>query len=109
MVGITTATIIILLSGGGETEHYLTGLKKGVKNHVEDKGRRELILDESKVLSKNLKSLGKEIEGHFTGLVQVHADFQSVEADFDAADEVVVSLTAEYSLPTAAVAEIKPP
>lgn len=91
MVGITTATIIILLSGGGDVEHYLTGIKKSVKSHVHDKGRRELILDESKQLSKDLKALGQQIDQHVEDLVHIHANFQALENDFDAGTARLVS------------------
>jgi hypothetical protein len=83
MVGVTTAAIIILLSGGGDVEHYLTGIKKNVKNHVADKDRRALILDESKQLSKDLKALGKIVDKHIENLTHTHANFQSLEEDFD--------------------------
>ena len=91
MIGVTTATIIILLSGGGEVEHSLTGLKKPVKKNIDDKGRQKLILDESKALSKDLKSLGKEIDGHVENFVKVHADFYSTGADFDFVTEQLVA------------------
>ena len=91
MVGVTTATIIILLSGGGDVEHFLTEVKKGVKEHIEDKDRRKIILSESKDLSKDLKKLGKQIDRHFEDVSDVHADFHSGEDDFDAATAQLVN------------------
>ena len=90
MVGITTATIIVLLYGGGDIDHYLTDINKGVKKNIEDKARREIILDESKDLGKALKSLTKEVEQHVEEVIHVHADFHSGEADFDAATAKLV-------------------
>lgn len=91
MVGITTATIIILLSGGGDVEHYLTDIKKNVKSHVDDTDRRKLILEERKQLSKDLKALGKEVDKHFEALFLAHAAYQSLESDFDAATARLVA------------------
>lgn len=90
MVGITTATIIILLSGGG-ADHYLTDLKGPLKEHVPDKERRSEILDAGKALSKDLKPLGKEIDEHFADFVRVHADYHSMETDFDSATARLVA------------------
>lgn len=84
MIGITTATIIVLLSGGSDLNHYLTGINKNVKKHVADKERRRMLLDESKDLSKELKSLIKDVNGHIEDLTHVHADFQALGTDFEA-------------------------
>jgi hypothetical protein len=97
MVGITTATIIILLSGGGDVEHYLTDLKKDVKKHVDDKTRRKAILDESKALSKELKTLGKQVDDSIEDIARVHVEFGSEEADFQALTSQLVAQQKEAS------------
>lgn len=91
MIGITTATIIVLLSGGNDLQHYLTTVDKNVKNNVENKARRKIILNESKDLSKALKSLNKDINKHVDAIVQVHADFQALEKDYDEATAQLVA------------------
>lgn len=91
MVGITTAAIIVLLSGGGDLEHYLTDLKKEVKIHVTDKEQRGVILDESKQLAKDLKALGKQIDQHIEDLSRTHANFQALEGDYDQVTANLVS------------------
>ena len=85
MVGITIATIFVLVGGGGDVDHFLTDLKKDVKTNVADKNRQKLILGEGKALSKNLKSLGKEINGHFKEYVAVNVDFRATETEFETA------------------------
>ena len=91
MIGITTATIIVLLNGGGDMGYFLADLKGAVKKNIDDKDRRNLILDEKKALSKELKPLEKEINKHFEDFVKVHADFHSTEADFDVVTEQLVA------------------
>ena len=81
---VGTLAILMLLFGGGGLDFYLTNLKGNVKEHVQDKARQELIIDAGDTLSKELQSLGKQIDTHFKDLVVVHADFQSSEKDFDA-------------------------
>jgi len=66
-------------------EFYLTNLKGDVKEHVQDKARQELIIDAGKVLSEDLQTMGKQIDVHFEDLIAVHADFQSIATDLDAA------------------------
>lgn len=82
---IATIAALMLLFGGGSLNFYLTNLKGPVKEHVQDKDRREVILDASKALSKDLKVLEKQIEEHFEELVEVHNDYDSKESNFDAA------------------------
>lgn len=82
MIWATLAYLIILFGDGG-LEHYLTDLKGDVKEHVQDKARQELIIDEGKALSGEMETLGKQIDEHFNDLVVVHGEFTSSAADFD--------------------------
>lgn len=94
MVGITAATIIILLSGGSDLQHYLTSVDKSVKKNVVDKDRKKIILQESKDLSKTLKSLNKDINKHVDAILQVHVDFHASE---NAYDETTAQLVADQA------------
>ena len=92
MIGITTATIIVLLYGGGsDYAHYLTTIDKRVKKNVDDKARREIILDESKALSKSLKAFNAAVNEHVEELIHVHAGFHSSESDYDLAIDKMVA------------------
>ena len=76
--------LVALLFLGGNVASTLTGVEKSAKHHVPDKARRETILDAGKQLEKELKSMEKRLNTHFTELVKVHQTYGSVGADFDA-------------------------
>ena len=86
---IATITALIIIFGSGNLEFYLTNLKKPVKEHVVDPARREVVLDASKSLKKELKSLEKEVREHFEDIVEVHGEYDSTTADYDAAGEAL--------------------
>ncbi len=85
MLWAALAAYLITVFGGGGLEFHLTNLKKPVKEHVQDKTCQKEIISESKALSKELQSLGKRLDRDFEKFISVHANFQSLEADFDAA------------------------
>ncbi len=85
MLWAALATYLMMVFGGGGLEFHLTNLKKPVKEHVQDKTCQKEIINESKALAKELQSMGKRVDRDFENFVGVHADFQSLEADFDAA------------------------
>lgn len=82
---IAIFTVLMLFFGGGSLEFYLTNLKGSVKEQVQDKDRRDAILDTSKALEKDLKVLAKDVEQHFNALVSMHTRFESTSADYDTA------------------------
>ena len=84
---IATITALMLIFGGGNLEFYLTNLKKPVKEYVVDKERRDAILEAGKELEQELKVLSKDIEEHFEGLIEVHAEYESTTADYLAAGD----------------------
>ena len=88
---IATITALIFIFGGGGLEFYLTNIKKPVKEHVQEKERREVILDESKALQKDLKAFRKDIEEHLDDLIEVHSAYTSVPADYDAAGDQLLA------------------
>lgn len=91
MVGITIATIVVLMgSSGSDVQHYLTNAKARVKSTVQDKSRQKIILKEGKDLNKELKSLSKSIEQHIKELVMLHQNYHATGADFDAITERLI-------------------
>ena len=92
MLIATIAALIMIFSGGGGLELYLTNLTDPVKANVEEKGCRKEILGTSKALSKDLGSLGETIEAHFDEVVGVHAEYGSTAQDFDV---VIAKLVAD--------------
>ena len=84
---IATIAALMLIFGGGSLEFFLTNLKKPVKEHVVDKARQDVILDAGKALEKELKALEKDVLEHFEELIEVHGEFDSIPADYDAAGE----------------------
>jgi hypothetical protein len=92
MLIATIAALIMIFSGGGGLELYLTNLKEAVKANVEQKGCRKEILATSKALSKELVSLSETIESHFDEVVAVHAEYGSAAQDFDV---VIAKLVAD--------------
>ena len=83
MLIATIAALMMIFSGGGGLELYLTDLTEPVKANVEEKGCRKEIMGTSKALAKDLVALGKTIETHFDEMVGVHAEYGSVAQDFD--------------------------
>lgn len=88
---IATITALILIFGGGGLEFYLTDIKKPVKEHVQEKERRTLILDESKALKKDLKEIRKDIEEHLDDLIDVHTAYASAPAAYDAVGKILLA------------------
>ena len=92
MFWATLAALTVLFLGGGSLEFYLTNLKSDVKEHVQDKACRKIILDAGKALSKDLKTLEKEVLDHVEDLAEVHSEYDSAASDFD---EDVAALKAD--------------
>jgi len=95
---VGTLTLLMLLFGGGDgLAFYLTNLKGGVKEHVQDKARQEIIIETSKSLSKDLGELAEEIDDHFEDLAEVHSEYDSVASDVDEAIEALKADQKELS------------
>ena len=86
---IATIAALMLIFGGESLEFFLTNLKKPVKEHVADKTRQDVILDASKALGKELKALEEHVVEDFEDLIEVHGEFESTPADYDAAGEIL--------------------
>jgi hypothetical protein len=95
LIGI--ATLIILLFGGSGLEFYLTNLKDPVKAHVQDKDRQGAVLDASKELGKELKAIQKDVKDQFKGYTDLHADYTSTAAEFDAVTDKMVASQLQLS------------
>jgi hypothetical protein len=94
---IALAAIFALLFGGGSLEFYLTNLKGPVKEYVQDKDRQSAVLDASKELGKELKTLQKDVKDQFKDYTDLHADYTSTPADFDAVTDKMVASQLQLS------------
>ena len=82
---IATITVLMLLFGGGDSlENYLLHIKKPVKASVESKVTVNEVLDLSKELGKQLKAQNKEITNLKKSFLDLHMDYDSKSADFEA-------------------------
>lgn len=88
MIAALLAVFLLLFMSGGLADQ-LTHIDDRVKDHVPDKDRREIIIDASKALNKELETVIKSVDQHFGELVDVNADYTSTEADFDAVREKI--------------------
>lgn len=92
LVGVTTATILLLVFGGGkDLGHYLVDSDKAIKTAVEDKTRRGEILDVTKQLKKDLKKDRKVYFKSVENWLDLHQDYETTSDDFDAQLEVVMA------------------
>jgi hypothetical protein len=96
LIGIATL-FILLFGGGGSLEFYLTNLKDPVKAHVQDKDRQGAVLDASKELGKELKAIQKDVTDQFKGYTDLHADYTSTAAEFDAVTDKMVASQLQLS------------
>jgi hypothetical protein len=94
---IALAAIFALLFGGGSLEFYLTNLKGPVKEYVQDKDRQSAVLDASKELGKELTALQKDAKNQFQDYTDLHADYTSTPADFDAVTDKIVASQLQLS------------
>ncbi|ADE55699.1 hypothetical protein [Coraliomargarita akajimensis] len=82
MIGITIGVVVLLLGGGDKVEHHLVSMQDSVKAVITDKDRRKAVMQESKVLAKDLVEVQKQVQQHLDHLVDVHKNFGSTKADF---------------------------
>jgi hypothetical protein len=96
IIGILTV-LALLFAGGGSLEFFLTNLKEPVKAHVQDKDRRGAVLDASKALGKELKSLHKDVNNQFGDYTDLHTDYTSTPAEFDAVTDKMIASQSQLS------------
>lgn len=91
LVGATTATILILVFGGGKgLGHYLANSDKAIKQAVEDKERRSEILKVTKQFSKDLKKEQKAYSSSVEDWLDLHQNYETMPEDFNSqADEIM--------------------
>ena len=90
-VGVTTATILLLVFGSGkDLGHYLVNSDKAIKTVVEDKPRRGEILDVTKQLSKDLKKERKVYIAAVEDYLDLHQSYEATSEDFDAQLEEIL-------------------
>ena len=76
--------LLALLLMGGHGGATLSNIEEGVKDQVPDKVRRAEILDISKQLEDELRTIEKRLNAHFDEFAKVETAYGSVDADFDA-------------------------
>ena len=84
MIAALIALIALLMLGGTDGTGWTEDLEKSIKQ-VEDKDRRENILDAIGNHEDGINEVADSVEKHFVELLDTHIDFQSSEQDFDAA------------------------
>lgn len=87
MVAALIALLAILMLGGAAGTGWTADLEKPVKKQVDDKVRREAVLDALGDHEDGMEKVGDSLQDHFSGLLNAHLDFQSSEKTFDATTE----------------------
>lgn len=89
---VATATVLILLFGGGNTiENYLVDIKKPVKAAVEKKETVYTILGLSETLEKDLKTQNRELTKLSEAFLDHHIDYNSTMEEFEAVIEEMMA------------------
>ena len=90
-VGVTTATILLLVFGtGGGLGHYLVNSDKAIKTVVEDKPRRSELMDITKQLGKDLKKERKVYIAAVEDFLDLHQTYETTPDEFDAQLEEIL-------------------
>ena len=84
MLIASIAALMMLFGGGSSLENYLLHIKKPVKAAVENKVTVNEVLDLSKELGKQLKAQNKEITKLRDSFLDLHTDYATTSADFEA-------------------------
>lgn len=87
MVAALIAIIALLMLGGAAGTGWTSDLEKPVKKQVDEKVRREAVLDALHDCESGMEEVGDALQKHFTELLDAHIEFQSSENTFDAVTE----------------------
>ena len=87
MIAALIALIALLMLGGAAGTGWTADLEKPVKKQLDDKTRREAVLDALDDYEEGMDGISDSLQEHFTDLLKSHIDFQSSENTFDAVAE----------------------
>ena len=96
LIGIGVALFAILFAGGNN-DLLLSQVDKYVKSEIQDKGRKEIIENESKAVSKLDKAYAKKTKTFTKELINLITDQDSKKEEFTVLFEEVVSYELESS------------
>jgi hypothetical protein len=80
---IATITALVIMFGGGASFSFEKAFKPFVKDTIEDKARREQILDVTKQADDEVKQFKKEVDEVWSkDLKRILSDYDATEEDF---------------------------
>ncbi len=88
---IAVTALVLLFTGGQSIPNYLVNIDAPVRAAVKDKETVERILTLSKQLEQQLLAQSKRVSELRSSFLDLHADYDTTEADFNAITEKMIA------------------